>query len=274
MSGVTRIPLRGGTTIPQIGFGVYKIPPAETEQAVAAALEAGYRHVDTAALYGNEAEVGRAIRASGVPRDDVFVTTKVWNDRQGYDETLRAFDESLDRLGMDVVDLYLIHWPAPARDRYVDTWRALIHLQEEGRVREIGVSNFTAAHLRRLVDETGVVPAINQVELNPWFAQWELVEEHARLGIVTEAWAPLDRGRRFDDPVLTEIADRLGVTPGQVVLRWHVERGIVAIPKSVTPSRIRENLDVFGFTLDEDDMAALAQLDTGVRSGGDPGEVS
>lgn len=266
---VPTVALNDGTSIPQLGFGVFKVPDAHTEAAVTTALEAGYRSIDTAALYRNERRVGRALAASGLPRDELYVTTKVWNDRHGYEETLRAFDESLNELKLDYVDLYLIHWPAPAQDRYVDTWRALIHLREQGLPRSIGVSNFQPAHLRRLVDETGVVPVLNQVELHPFLQQHKVAAANAELGIVTEAWSPLAKGA-LDHPVIAELAERHARTPAQVVLRWHIQLGNVVIPKSVTPSRIRENIDIFDFSLSEQEMARFAPLDEGRRTGPDP----
>jgi 2,5-diketo-D-gluconate reductase A len=270
MTTVPNLTLGGGIAIPQLGFGVYKVPPADTGKAVLSALEAGYRSIDTAKLYGNERELGEVLRESGVPREDVFVTTKLWNDDHGHDSALRAFDRSLAQLGLDHVDLYLIHWPQPGRDEYVPTWRALTELREQGRVRAVGVSNFQPAHLRRLIDETGVTPSINQVELHPLLPQRELRAFHAEHGIVTEAWAPLARTAVFDHPVVTGLAARYDRTPAQVLLRWHVELGNVAIPKSVTPSRIRENLDVFDFALTEDDLAEIATLENGTRTGPDP----
>ncbi|MFI1095629.1 aldo/keto reductase [Streptomyces sp. NPDC020917] len=256
--------------MPQLGFGVFQVPDDETAAAVGAALDAGYRSIDTASVYGNETGVGRALAASGLPREELFVTTKVWNADQGHDSTLRAFDASLARLGLDHVDLYLIHWPAPAQDRYLDTWRALRALLADGRVRAIGVSNFQPAHLRRLIEDGGVVPAVNQVELHPGLQQRELRAVHAEFGIVTEAWSPLAQGALLDEPALAAIARKHGRTPAQVVLRWHLQLGTVVIPKSVTPARIRENLDVFGFALDDADLAAIAGLDRGLRTGPDP----
>ncbi|SEO06807.1 Aldo/keto reductase [Actinacidiphila rubida] len=256
--------------MPQLGFGVFQVPDDETAAAVTAALDAGYRSIDTAAVYGNEAGVGRALAASGLARDELFVTTKLWNADQGYDSTLRAFDTSLERVGLDLVDLYLIHWPAPAGDRYLDTWRALRTLLAGGRVRAIGVSNFQPAHLRRLVEDGGVVPAVNQVELHPGLQQRELRAVHAEFGITTEAWSPLAQGALLGEPALAAIARRHGRTPAQVVLRWHLQLGTVVIPKSVTPARVRENIDVFGFALDDADMAAIAALDRGLRTGPDP----
>ncbi|MCJ1688858.1 aldo/keto reductase [Rathayibacter sp. VKM Ac-2927] len=267
---VPLLPLNDGRAIPQVGLGVYKIGDDEAARTVATALEAGYRHVDKATLYGNERGVGEGIRASGLPREQVFVTTKVWNDDHGFDETLEAFDRSLELLGTDYVDLYLVHWPIPSRDRYVDTYRALERIRQEGRARSIGVSNFAIEHLERLLGETEVVPAINQVELHPRLPQDELRAFDAAHGIVTQAWSPLARGRLLDEPVLASIAAKHGVSPAQVVLRWHVQLGVVVIPKSVTPARIRENLDVFGFALDEEDLAGISVLATGERTGRDP----
>jgi 2,5-diketo-D-gluconate reductase A len=270
---VPRVALNDGTTIPQLGLGVYKVADDEAERVVRIALDEGYRHVDTATLYGNEAGVGRAIRASGLDRDDVYLTTKVWNTAHGYDETLRAFDESLARLGTDHVDLYLIHWPAPARDRYVETYRALETIRAEGRARSIGVSNFSIAHLERLLGETEVVPVVDQVEAHPWLPQRELRAFGDAHGIVTEAWSPLARGRILDDSVLLGIAERHGVSTAQVVIRWHLQQGMVVIPKSATASRIRSNLDVFGFELDDADLAAIAGLESGRRTGSHPDDV-
>jgi 2,5-diketo-D-gluconate reductase A len=270
----TRIPLSDGTTIPAVGFGVYKVEDAEAETALGTALESGYRHVDTAAMYGNEAGVGRAVTASGLPRDDVFVTTKVWNSEHGRDRTLRSFDESLDRLGLDRVDLYLIHWPAAANDKYVETWRALVEIRESGRATSIGVSNFQIPHLARIIDETGVTPVINQVERHPWLPQNDLIAFHEQHGIVTEAWSPLGRGRLMDDPVLTSIASSHGVSVAQVLVRWNVQQGVVVLPKSVTPARIAANIDIDGFTLDDAQLAAIASLESGQRTGSHPDKVA
>lgn len=270
MISAPRLSLSDGSTIPQLGVGTYKVPAEVTADLVGGAIAAGYRHIDTAALYGNEAEVGEGLRASGVARDEVFVTTKVWNDDQGFDQTLRAFDASAEKLGLERVDLYLIHWPIPSADRYVDTWRALLRLQQEGRATSIGVSNFSVPHLERLRDETGVLPAVNQVELHPRFPQNELVAWQAAHGIVTEAWAPLARGGLLDEPVLARIAEKYGKTPAQVVIRWHLDRDLVVFPKSVSLDRIRENGDVFDFTLDADDHAQIATLDTAERTGRNP----
>ncbi|MGW8375921.1 aldo/keto reductase [Streptomyces sp. ODS28] len=271
MSTVPAITLNNGRTMPQLGFGVYQVPDEEARTAVGTALEAGYRSIDTASLYENERGTGQAVAASGIPREEIFLTTKLWNTDQGHDAALRAFDDSLARLGTDYVDLYLIHWPAPGRDLYVETWRALERIHEEGRAKAIGVSNFHSAHLRRLFEETGVVPALNQIELHPRLQQAELRAFDAEHGIATEAWSPLGRNNGvLDDPAVLKAAEKHGRSPAQVVLRWHIELGNVVIPKSVTPSRIKENLDVFGFTLDEADMAALAELETGERVGPDP----
>lgn len=264
--------MNDGRSIPQLGFGVFKVPDAEAAEVVETAIGVGYRHIDTASLYENERGVGEGVRASGIPREDVFVTTKVWNDSQGYDETLRSFDSSLERLGFDYVDLYLIHWPQPQLDRYVDTWRALEKLQADGRARSIGVSNFEPAHLDRLIAEGTVVPAINQVELHPLMQQWEVRVHNSMNGILTEAWAPLAKGRLLDHPVLVPIAGKHGKTVTQVVIRWHLQLGNVVIPKSVTPSRIAENFEVFDFELDAADLDAILALDSGNRIGAHPNE--
>ncbi|MFD3733938.1 aldo/keto reductase [Streptomyces sp. NPDC058632] len=275
MSMVPPITLNNGVTMPQLGFGVWQVPDAEAETAVAAALEAGYRSIDTAAVYGNEEGTGRAVAASGVPREDLFVTTKLWNDDQGYDATLRGFDASLSKLGLDYVDLYLIHWPMPARGRYVDTYRAFEKLYAEGRVRAIGVSNFLPEHLEHLLEETSVVPAVNQIELHPHLQQSAAREYHAERGIATEAWSPLGSGKGLlEVPAIVAIARKHGRTPAQVVLRWHLQLGNVVIPKSVTPARIKENIDVFGFSLDAEDVAAISALNEDRRLGSDPATVN
>ncbi|MFD5495158.1 aldo/keto reductase [Streptomyces sp. NPDC001812] len=275
MSKVPPITLNNGVEMPQLGFGVWQVPDAEAETAVAAALEAGYRSIDTAAAYGNEEGTGRAIAASGVPREDLFVTTKLWNTDHGYDSTLRAFDASLSKLGLDHVDLYLIHWPTPARGRYVDTYRAFEKLYAEGRVRAIGVSNFQREHLEHLIAETSVVPAVDQIELHPHLQQRAAREYHAQQGIATEAWSPLGQGKGLlEVPAIVAIAQKHGRTPAQVVLRWHIQLGNVVIPKSVTPSRIEENIDVFGFSLDTEDLAAISALDEGRRLGPDPATLN
>ncbi|MEO3762223.1 aldo/keto reductase [Streptomyces sp. B5E4] len=275
MSNVPTITLNNGVAMPQLGFGVWQVPDTEAETAVRTALDAGYRSIDTAAIYGNEEGTGKALTESGVPREELFVTTKLWNSDQGYDAALRAFDDSLRRLGLDHVDLYLIHWPAPAQDKYPETWRALEKIYADGRARAIGVSNFHPSHLQRVLDEGTVAPALNQVELHPDFAQADVRAFHAAHGIATEAWSPLGQGKGLlDDPVLRGLGEKHGRSPAQVVLRWHLQLGNVVIPKSVTPSRIRENIDVFGFELDDADMAAVAGLDAGNRIGDDPDDVN
>ncbi|MGV0782759.1 aldo/keto reductase [Mycolicibacterium peregrinum] len=265
-----RVTLNDGNSVPQVGLGVWQTPAEETVRAVSAALQAGYRHIDTAAAYRNEAETGRGLVDSGVPREDVFLVTKLWNSDQGYDSTLAAFDASLERLGVDYLDLYLIHWPVPANNAYVDTFKAFAHLRDQGRIRSIGVSNFAPEHLDVLIDATGIVPAVNQIELHPLLPQHELREVHARLGIATEAWSPLGQGSLLTDPVITGIAGRHGKTPAQVLIRWHIHLGNIVIPKSVNPERIVSNFDVFDFDLNESDMSAIASLETDTRLGPDP----
>jgi diketogulonate reductase-like aldo/keto reductase len=267
---VPSVQLNDGAEIPQLGFGVFQVPPEDTVEVTTLAFNEGYRHIDTAAAYGNEAEVGQAFRASGLNRDEVFITTKCFNDAHGFETAKQAFRDSLERLELEFVDLYLIHWPVPKHDRYVDTWRAFIELQEEGVVRSIGVSNFQPAHLRRLVDETGVTPAVNQVELHPRFQQAGLRREHEDRGIVTEAWSPLAQGAVLDDETLGEIAEAHDKSTGQVVLRWHIQLGNVVFPKSATPERIAENFDVFDFHLSDSEMETIEALDAGERNGPDP----
>jgi diketogulonate reductase-like aldo/keto reductase len=274
VSNVPNIILNNGVRMPQLGFGVWQVPDEEAAATVGHALASGYRSIDTAAVYKNERGTGKAIAESGVPREELFVTTKVWNDEQGRDAALRAFDASLERLGLDYVDLYLIHWPAPKQDRYVDTWKALEEIHADGRAKAIGVSNFKPTHLRRLMEETEIVPAVNQIELHPNFPQAESRAFHSEHGIATEAWSPLGQGKGLlDDPVIAEIARKHGRTPAQVVLRWHLQLGNVVIPKSATPSRIEENIDVFSFVLEDDDMTGLSTLDNGTRLGPDPDEM-
>jgi 2,5-diketo-D-gluconate reductase A len=270
MTEIPHITLNDSHTIPQLGFGVFEVPPEKTVDAVLHALRTGYRHIDTAALYGNEAEVADAIRRAGLDREEVFVTTKVWNDDQGRARTRRAFERSLSQLGFDHVDLYLIHWPAPAQDLYLETWETLIELREAGRTRSVGVSNFQIEHLERIIDATDVVPALNQVELHPRLQLPQLRSFHNERGIATEAWSPLGRGRILDDPVIGEIAESIGRTPAQVVLRWHVQLGNIVIPRSVHASRIEENFRIFDFELDDEAMRAIEQLDEGERIGPDP----
>ncbi|MFB7336932.1 aldo/keto reductase [Streptomyces adustus] len=271
---IPTVALNNGVEIPQLGFGVFQVPDDATAAAVTAALETGYRSIDTAAIYGNETGVGRALAASGLPRDELFVTTKLWNADQGYDATLRAFDASLAKLGLDHVDLYLIHWPAPARDLYRDSWRALERLAGEGRIRAAGVSNFQPGHLLRLMSDSALVPAVNQIELHPGLQQTELRTFHAEHGIATEAWSPLAQGAVLDDRSVGDLAARYGKSPAQIVLRWHLQLGNVVIPKSVTPARIRENFDVFDFALTEEEMGAVAALDRGLRTGPHPDELN
>ncbi len=275
MSRVPSLTLNNGVEIPQLGFGVWQIPAEDVVGPVTTALETGYRLIDTAAIYGNEEGVGKAIAESGVARDELFVTTKVWNSDQGYDSTMRAFDASLGRLGLEHVDLYLIHWPVPARDRYVDTWRALEQISADGRSRAIGVSNFKRAHLQRLFDETDVVPAVNQIELHPRLPQEDMRAFHEEHGIVTQAWSPIGQGQGLlDDPVLGELASAHGRAPAQVVIRWHLQLGNNVFPKSANAQRIRENFDVFDFELGDDDMRKLETLATGERLGPDPDDFN
>jgi 2,5-diketo-D-gluconate reductase A len=260
--------------IPQLGFGVWQVPDEQAPATVLTALEVGYRSLDTARIYGNEEGVGRALAQTEVARDDIFLTTKVWNDDHGYDATLRAFEASAKRLGTSI-DLYLIHWPAPDKDAYVDTWRALLQLLADGRIRAAGVCNFQQPHLQRLIDETGQAPAINQIELHPYLQQSSLRAFHLRTGILTEAWSPLAQGGAvLVDPTITGIAAKHSRSPAQVILRWHLQLGNVVIPKSVTPSRIAENFDVFGFELDADDMAAIEALNAEGRTGPHPDEFN
>jgi 2,5-diketo-D-gluconate reductase A len=262
--------LNDGQSIPVVGLGVFQVPPADTEQAVRAALHAGYRHIDTAAAYRNERETGRAIADSDVPRDQLYVVTKLWNADQGYDTTMAAFDASMDRLGLDYLDLYLIHWPLPRANKFVDTFKAFSHLRDQGRIRSVGVSNFEPEHLMVLIDATGIVPVVNQVELHPRFPQTELREEHAQRGIATEAWAPLGQGSLLEHPKVTAVADSHGRTTAQVLIRWHIQLGNIVIPKSVNPTRIASNFDVFDFELSADEMASISSLDDGTRLGPDP----
>lgn len=250
-----------GNSIPQVGLGVWQTPNDATGAAVEAALKAGYRHIDTAAIYGNEEGVGKGMKSSGLPREDIFLTTKLWNGHQGYDSTLKAFDESCKKLGTDYIDLYLIHWPCPKNDRYVDTWKAFLKLQGDGRIRSVGVSNFCQEHIERLVQETGVKPVINQIELHPDFQQKEQRAYHEAQGIVTESWSPLGQGKMLKDPIISAIAAKHGRTPAQVIIRWHLDSGLVVIPKSANPERIAQNFEVFDFQLDGDDLKQIEGLD-------------
>jgi 2,5-diketo-D-gluconate reductase A len=271
MPQVPNIKLNNGVTIPQLGFGVFQIPPDRTAEAVRVAFDAGYRHIDTAQGYRNEEGVGQAVRASGLSRDEVFVTTKLANDRQGYEEAIAALDESLELLGLEYVDLFLIHWPRPHADRYVETWRAFEKIASDGKARAIGVSNFQVPHLERLAAETDTVPAVNQIELHPLLVQRELRTYDSDHGIATEAWSPLAKGGDLlRNERLVGLGEKYGKTPAQIVLRWHLQIGNVVIPKSVTPERVRENIEVFDFEIDPDDVAAIEALDAGLRTGPDP----
>jgi 2,5-diketo-D-gluconate reductase A len=265
------ITLHDGVEIPQLGFGVFQVPPEDTQEVVEQALDVGYRHIDTAGAYRNEKGVGAAITASGLAREDLFVTTKLWNSEQGFETTLAAFEKSLGRLGFEYADLYLIHWPVPSEDRFVDTWRAFERIHGEGRARTIGVSNFRIEDLERLEAETGVRPTVNQIELHPRLQQAELRAWHADHGVVTEAWSPLAQGELLDDETIAAIAARHSKTPAQAVLRWHLQLGNVVFPKSVTPARIRENIELFDFELSDAEMAEFEKLDRGERIGPDPG---
>jgi len=270
-NSVPSLTLNNGVPIPQLGFGVFLIPPDETATAVTTALEAGYRLIDTAQGYRNEQGVGEAIARSDVSREEIFITTKLVNGQHGYDQALAAFDESMKRLGTDVLDLFLIHWPLPMFDKYVETWRALEQLLADGRVRSIGVSNFEIEHLQRLANETDITPALNQVELHPEFPQEELRAYHDSHGILTESWGPLGQSKGLlDDARVVEIAKKNERTAAQIVLRWHIQAGNVVIPKSITPHRIEENINIFDFELDETDMEPIAQLNVGRRLGPHP----
>jgi 2,5-diketo-D-gluconate reductase A len=265
-----KVTLNNGVSIDSVGYGLYKVPPEDSAQLCGQALEAGYRTLDTAALYANEAGVGQAVRAATdewLERDDIFVTTKVWNDSHGYDATLAAFDESMDKLGLEFLDLYLIHWPRPDADLYIPTYKALERLYHDGRVRAIGVSNFEPEHLERLLDATDVVPAVNQIELHPWLQQRQLRAIHQRAGIATQAWSPLARGQLLADPVLESLAAVHGKSVAQIVLRWHHQSGILSLPKASSAARIAENLNIFDFSLDPEEMASIGSLDRGHRSG-------
>jgi 2,5-diketo-D-gluconate reductase A len=271
MTETPSVSLNTGATMPQLGFGVFQVPPQDVEQVVTTALEAGYRSIDTAAMYRNEEGVGRAIANSDLPRDELFITTKLDNGPHKSGEAERAFDESLRKLGLGYLDLYLIHWPLPAADRYVEVWTALEKVVADGRARAIGVSNFQISHLERLFAQASVVPAVNQVELHPYLTQEPLRAFHAEHGIHTEAWSPLGQGGELlHDQTVTGVAEKYGVTPAQAVIRWHLQVGNVVIPKSVTPERIRSNFDVFGFELADDDMDAISALNADRRLGPDP----
>jgi 2,5-diketo-D-gluconate reductase A len=270
---VPGVTLNNGVVMPQLGFGVFQVGNDEAAAAVRTALDCGYRSIDTAALYGNEPGVGAAMASSGIDRSELFVTTKLWNADQGSRKVRPAFERSLEKLALDYVDLYLIHWPVPSKDLYVETWEVFERLYAEGRVRAIGVSNFTAAHISRLMNDTSIVPAVNQIEVHPDFQQRELCIFHREQGITTEAWSPLGQGAALEEPVITKMATRYGKTPAQIVLRWHLQSGNVVIPKSVTPHRIRENLQVLDFELTPGDLGFMAELEHGNRIGPDPDVV-
>ncbi len=269
-----QLSLNDGHSIPQLGMGIWQVPDDDAARTVREGIANGYRLIDGAAIYRNERGMGQGIRDSGIARNELFVTSKLWNADQGFDSTLRAFEATMARTGLDYLDLYLIHWPRPAADLYVDTWKAMIRLREDGRIRSIGVSNFNAEHLDRLVAETGVTPVLNQVELHPAMQQKALREVHARMGIVTQSWSPLGRSQMFEDPTVTDIAARLNKSPAQVILRWHVDSGLSVIPKSVRPERQRENFAVLDFALSPEDMLAISALDSETRVGPEPADYN
>ena len=270
MTEVPTITLNNGVVIPQLGFGVFQITPDDTRQATLDALEVGYRHIDTAEMYGNEKQVGEAVAASGLARSEIFVTSKLNNGFHARDAALRAFDETLDALGFDYLDLFLIHWPLPSIGDFVETWKAMQEISESGRVRAIGVSNFQEAHLQRLFDETSIVPAVNQIEVHPYLVQDSLRAFGAAHGIVTEAWSPIAKGKVLADEVIVSIAEKVDKSPAQVTLRWHIQRGDIVFPKSVTRSRVEENFAIFDFELSDDDMRSITELDRHERTGPDP----
>jgi 2,5-diketo-D-gluconate reductase A len=273
MASIPQITMHDGARIPQFGFGVFQIPPDETADAVRTALDAGYRHIDTAQMYRNEEGVAEGIKRSGVARDDIFITTKLNNDRHGHDSAIEALDESLRKLGTDHVDLFLIHWPQAKLKKFVETWKAFEKLAADGRARSIGVSNFEPKHLETLANETDTVPAVNQIELHPGLQQAQLRAYHREHGIITEAWSPLAQGKVFGDQAIVDLAQKYDRSPAQVVLRWHIQLGNVVFPKSSTPSRMRENIDIFDFELNDKDMAAIGGLDRGMRIGPHPASI-
>ncbi|WP_329171860.1 aldo/keto reductase [Streptomyces sp. NBC_01477] len=270
MTHIPGLTLNNGIAIPQLGFGTYQIEPQDTREAVRTALDIGYRHIDTAQMYGNEKEVGQAVRDSGLPRGEVFVTSKLNNGHHAYGDALSAFARTLDDLGLEYLDLFLIHWPLPEVGDYVETWKALEEILRSGRVKAIGVSNFQPHHVERLLKETGTVPAVNQIEVHPYLTQDDVRAFDTAHGIATEAWSPIAQGKVLDDPVITAIAERLDRTPAQVTLRWHLQRGDIVFPKSVTPARVAENFRLFDFDLAQDDVDAISALDRGERTGPDP----
>jgi 2,5-diketo-D-gluconate reductase A len=275
MSKVPSLELLDGRSIPQFGLGVWQTPADETASVVGEAFKLGYRHIDAAAIYGNEEGVGQAIADSGIARDQLFITTKLWNADQGYDSALKALDTSLSKLKLDSVDLYLIHWPCPANGKFIDSWKAMIAARDAGKAKSIGVSNFRVEDIEHMVAATGVMPVVNQIELHPLLQQKALRDYHQTHGILTESWSPIAQGGELlENPILKDIGARHGKTAAQVILRWHIQLGLVVFPKSVTPARIKENIDVFDFKLSNEDMAAIASLDAGKRRGPDPSEVN
>ncbi|MFG2421210.1 aldo/keto reductase [Streptomyces sp. NPDC048448] len=270
MTAVPAITLNNAVRIPQLGFGTFQIPPEETRETTLAALEAGYRHIDTAEMYGNEKEVGQAVRDSGLDRGDVFVTSKLDNGAHAHDDALQAFDRTMEELALDYLDLFLIHWPLPGKGDFVETWKALEEIYRSGRVKAIGVSNFQPQHLRRLLEDSEVVPAVNQIEVHPYLTQADARAFGAEHDIATEAWSPIAQGKVLDDPTIKRIAERVGKTPAQVTLRWHLQRGDIVFPKSVTQKRIGENFDLFDFELGEGDIGEISALNRDERTGPDP----
>ncbi|MEU0039239.1 MULTISPECIES: aldo/keto reductase [unclassified Streptomyces] len=270
MTAVPAITLNNAVRIPQLGFGTFQIPPEETRETTLTALEAGYRHIDTAEMYGNEKEVGQAVRDSGLDRADVFVTSKLDNDAHAHDDALQAFDRTMEELGLDYLDLFLIHWPLPGKGDFAETWKALEEIYRSGRTKAIGVSNFQPHHLRRLLETSDVVPAVNQIEVHPYLTQDDVRAFGAEHDIATEAWSPIAQGKVLDDPTIRRIAERVGKSPAQVTLRWHIQRGDIVFPKSVTRKRIEENLDLFDFELGEGDIGEISALNRDERTGPDP----